>query len=55
MHVRGRGGPRVRSPLSRLSEERRESLRDLLAAYDERAPGAIDPTAVDPAATEGSR
>jgi 4-hydroxy-tetrahydrodipicolinate synthase len=54
MHVRGRGGPRVRSPLSRLSEERRESLRDLLAAYDERAPGAIDPAALDPAATEGA-
>jgi 4-hydroxy-tetrahydrodipicolinate synthase len=49
MHVRGRGGPRVRSPLSRLSEGRRESLRELLAAYDEQAPGALDL-----AATEGA-
>ncbi|WP_423996972.1 4-hydroxy-tetrahydrodipicolinate synthase [Halorubrum trapanicum] len=54
MHVRGRGGPHVRSPLSRLSEERRDALRELLAAYDERAPGTIDPTAVDLAATGGA-
>jgi 4-hydroxy-tetrahydrodipicolinate synthase len=51
MHVRGRGGPRVRSPLSRLSEERRAALRDLLAAYEDGAPGAVDPTALEPAAT----
>lgn len=51
MHVRGRGGPRVRSPLSRLSADRRESLRELLTAYDEHAPGALDPTVADPAAT----
>ncbi|OYR80503.1 4-hydroxy-tetrahydrodipicolinate synthase, partial [Halorubrum ezzemoulense] len=54
MHLRGRGGPRVRSPLSRLSEDRRESLRELLAAYDERAAGTLDPTALDLAATEGA-
>ncbi|GAB7091126.1 4-hydroxy-tetrahydrodipicolinate synthase [Halorubrum luteum] len=35
MHVRGRGAPHVRSPLTRLAEEHRESLRDLLAEYEE--------------------
>jgi len=34
MHIRGRGGPSVRSPLSRLSEDRREILQELLAEYD---------------------
>ncbi|MES3160336.1 MAG: 4-hydroxy-tetrahydrodipicolinate synthase [Halorubrum sp.] len=34
MHIRGRGGPWVRSPLTRLSTERREPLRELLATYD---------------------
>ncbi|MFD1569924.1 4-hydroxy-tetrahydrodipicolinate synthase [Halorubrum laminariae] len=42
MHIRGRGGPRVRSPLSRLSEERRGRLRDLLAEYE-----ASEPTTVE--------
>ncbi|PAU84048.1 4-hydroxy-tetrahydrodipicolinate synthase [Halorubrum salipaludis] len=50
MHIRGRGGPRVRSPLSRLSEDRRAVLRELLAEYDEGAPGTVDPAAVDPEA-----
>ena len=54
MHIRGRGGPHVRSPLSRLSERRRESLRELLAAYGERAAGTLDPTALDLAAPEGA-
>ena len=49
MHIRGRGGPHVRSPLSRLSEDRREVLQELLAEYDERAPGAVDPETVEPA------
>ncbi|RAW45549.1 4-hydroxy-tetrahydrodipicolinate synthase [Halorubrum sp. 48-1-W] len=34
MYIRGRGGPHVRSPLTRLSAERRESLRELLAEYE---------------------
>ncbi|WP_256403047.1 4-hydroxy-tetrahydrodipicolinate synthase [Halorubrum salinum] len=46
MHIRGRGGPRVRSPLSRLSEERRGQLRDLLAEYETSEPGAVDVPAV---------
>jgi len=50
MHLRGRGGPRVRSPLSRLSADRRESLRELLAAYDASAPGAVDRERLTPAA-----
>ncbi|MGQ3327962.1 4-hydroxy-tetrahydrodipicolinate synthase [Halorubrum sp. FL23] len=50
MHIRGRGGPRVRPPLSRLSEERREILRALLAEYDEGAPGTVDPAGVESAA-----
>ena len=45
MYIRGRGGPRVRPPLSRLSEDRRESLRDLLAEYERGDPGAVDPAA----------
>ena len=49
MHVRGHGGPHVRPPLSRLSEDRREALRELLAAYDERPPGAVEPEVVEPA------
>ena len=49
MHIRGRGGPHVRSPLSRLSEDRRESLRELLAEYES---GASD--LVEPAPTEGA-
>ncbi|TKX78088.1 4-hydroxy-tetrahydrodipicolinate synthase [Halorubrum sp. SD626R] len=46
MHIRGRGGPRVRSPLSRLSEDRRGRLRDLLAEYETSEPGAVDVPAV---------
>ncbi|MFC5135154.1 MULTISPECIES: 4-hydroxy-tetrahydrodipicolinate synthase [Haloferacaceae] len=42
MHVRGRGGPHVRSPLTRLSEERREDLRELLAEYEEGTPTATE-------------
>ncbi|QAU12646.1 4-hydroxy-tetrahydrodipicolinate synthase [Halorubrum sp. BOL3-1] len=42
MHLRGRGGPRVRPPLSRLSEDRREPLRDLLAAYETARAGNLD-------------
>ncbi len=38
MHLRDRGGPHVRPPLSRLSEERRESLRALLAEYENGTP-----------------
>ncbi|WP_418283093.1 4-hydroxy-tetrahydrodipicolinate synthase [Halorubrum sp. DTA98] len=38
MYVRGRGGPHVRSPLTRLSAERRDALRALLAEYEEGAP-----------------
>ncbi|WP_128904360.1 4-hydroxy-tetrahydrodipicolinate synthase [Halorubrum amylolyticum] len=49
MHVRGHGGPRVRSPLSRLSEDRREVLRELLAAYEEGEPGTVEPEGVEPA------
>jgi 4-hydroxy-tetrahydrodipicolinate synthase len=42
MHIRDRGGPRVRPPLSRLSAERRDALRELLAAYASSEPGAAD-------------
>ncbi len=35
MCIRGRGGPHVRPPLTRLSEERRDALRELLATYDD--------------------
>ncbi|EMA69757.1 dihydrodipicolinate synthase [Halorubrum aidingense JCM 13560] len=52
MHIRGRGGPAVRSPLSRLFEGRRESLRALLAEYENDGPGAIESEAVDPEAVE---
>ncbi|WP_123621098.1 4-hydroxy-tetrahydrodipicolinate synthase [Halorubrum sp. CSM-61] len=48
MHIRGRGGPAVRPPLSRLSEERRGVLRELLAEYEEGAPGAVAPETVEP-------
>ncbi|MWV65786.1 4-hydroxy-tetrahydrodipicolinate synthase [Halorubrum sp. JWXQ-INN 858] len=41
MHIRGRGGPTVRSPLTRLSAERRDALRDLLATYDGGTPDAV--------------
>jgi 4-hydroxy-tetrahydrodipicolinate synthase len=47
MHIRGRGGPFVRPPLSRLSEERRASLRDLLAEYDGGVPGTVDTEGVE--------
>jgi 4-hydroxy-tetrahydrodipicolinate synthase len=47
MHIRGRGGPFVRPPLSRLSEGRRASLRDLLAEYDGGVPGTVDPEGVE--------
>ena len=50
MHVRGRGGPRVRPPLSRLSEDRRESLRALLTEYERGEPGTVDPETVESAA-----
>ena len=43
MHVRGRGGPHVRSPLTRLSADRRESLRDLLAEYEDETPESVEP------------
>jgi len=55
MHIRGRGGPLVRPPLSRLSEERRASLRDLLAEYDGGVPGTVDPEAVEPAGAEDAQ
>ena len=42
MHVRGRGGPHVRSPLTRLSADRRESLRDLLAEYEDETPESVE-------------
>ncbi|MBP1922006.1 4-hydroxy-tetrahydrodipicolinate synthase [Halorubrum alkaliphilum] len=42
MYVRGRGGPAVRSPLTRLSEGRRESLRELLAEYEGDAPDPVE-------------
>ncbi|GAB3701256.1 4-hydroxy-tetrahydrodipicolinate synthase family protein [Halorubrum pallidum] len=47
MHIRGRGGPRVRSPLSRLSEDRRDPLRDLLAEYEASEPMTVDTPAGD--------
>ena len=43
MYVRGRGGPHVRSPLTRLSADRRESLRDLLAEYEDETPESVEP------------
>ncbi|MGZ0745572.1 4-hydroxy-tetrahydrodipicolinate synthase [Haloparvum sp. AD34] len=43
MHIRGMGGPSLRSPLTRLSEEHREDLADLLAEYEG---GEPDPTEV---------
>jgi len=46
MHIRGRGGPRVRPPLTRLAPSRRESLRTLLERYDD------PPTAEAPEAGE---
>jgi len=49
MHIRGRGGPHVRSPLSRLSADRRDSLRDILAEYE-----AETPEPVESAPTEGA-
>jgi len=49
MYIRGRGRPHVRSPLSRLSEERRDSLRELLGKY-----AAETPEAIEPATTEGA-
>ncbi|WP_143420888.1 4-hydroxy-tetrahydrodipicolinate synthase, partial [Halorubrum halodurans] len=42
MYIRGRGGPHVRPPLTRLSEERREELRDLLAEYEAGTPGETE-------------
>jgi len=42
MYVRGRGGPGIRSPLTRLSEERRERLRELLAEYEGDAPDPVE-------------
>ncbi|MFB6235965.1 MAG: 4-hydroxy-tetrahydrodipicolinate synthase [Halopenitus sp.] len=45
MHIRGMGGPSLRSPLTRLSEEHREPLADLLAEYEG---GESDPTEVAP-------
>ena len=43
MHVRGRGDPHVRSPLTRLSADRREDLRELLAEYDDEPPASVEP------------
>ncbi len=40
MHIRGRGGPGIRSPLTRLSADRRERLRQLLAEYED---GTLEP------------
>ena len=42
MHIRGRGGPDVRSPLSRLSEGRRDSLRELLSEYEVETPEGVE-------------
>ncbi len=42
MHIRGRGSPAVRSPLTRLSEDRREELRELLAAYEGDVPEPVE-------------
>ena len=42
MYIRGRGGPGIRSPLTRLSAERRESLRTLLAEYEGDAPEPVE-------------
>ena len=44
MHLRGRGRPHVRSPLTRLSEDRRDSLRELLATYEGDAPELAEAT-----------
>ena len=54
MHLRGRGAPHVRSPLSRLSEERREPLRALLAEYENGEPGTVDPAVAESAVTGGA-
>ena len=42
MYVRGRGGPHVRSPLTRLAEDRREELRELLAEYETGTPDPVE-------------
>ncbi|GAA0527647.1 4-hydroxy-tetrahydrodipicolinate synthase [Halorubrum aquaticum] len=42
MHVRGRGGPHLRPPLTRLSEDRRDSLREVLAEYEDGTPEATE-------------
>ena len=47
MHLRGRGGPTVRSPLTRLAPEHRESLREVLERYEDHTPAAEPPEAVE--------
>ena len=42
MHIRGMGGPSLRSPLTRLSEEHCETLADLLAEYEGGEPDATE-------------
>lgn len=44
MHIRGMGSPRVRPPLTRLSEEHREELADLLAEYEGGEPDVAEAT-----------
>ncbi|WP_058365491.1 4-hydroxy-tetrahydrodipicolinate synthase [Haloparvum sedimenti] len=44
MHLRGMGSPRVRPPLTRLSEEHREELADLLAEYEGGEPDVAEAT-----------
>ncbi|GAB6878610.1 4-hydroxy-tetrahydrodipicolinate synthase [Halorubrum gandharaense] len=42
MHLRGMGEPHVRSPLTRLSEEHREDLRETLAEYEGGEPEPVE-------------
>ncbi|GAB3410817.1 4-hydroxy-tetrahydrodipicolinate synthase [Haloparvum alkalitolerans] len=44
MHIRGMGSPTVRPPLTRLSEEHREELADLLAEYEGGEPDVAEAT-----------
>ena len=50
MAIRGRGGPHIRPPLTRLSEDRREPLAELLATYE--SEGAEGSTPATPGAVE---
>ena len=47
MYLRGRGSPAVRSPLTRLAPEHRESLREVLERYEDDAPAAEPSGAVE--------